>query len=153
MLTQVDAGNVVRSLTTLTQVDATGVVRSLQSVYQNDASNTPRLIFSSGGGTGPGGSITATPDSVSGNGFYRGPIRVVTDNATVNNAPSDTYLWHTSAGWDAIGPEGQNTSFRSPAVGPGASATGTAYCSVTNSAGVTVVTNTIALSAINNYEM
>lgn len=107
----------------------------------------------SGGQSGGGGALAATPslDSPYGSVSRRTPTRVYTQNVTINvtggTAPY-SYVWNGDPNWTIESPSGASTRF-STIVPAGDSATATFTCVVTDSKGAGVPV--MVYAEVNNY--
>ena len=134
-LTQIDTDRSVRMIKVLTQVDAGGTLRTLKQLWQNDANNVPRLIFISLAGTVSPISLTTTS----------GTTGICSCTPTGGTGPY-TFAWSQisgDSGWSAVFPTNSSTQFSF--TGAADPAMGAFACTVTDSTGLTAVSNSVAV--------
>lgn len=143
-----DTTGALRTAKAITIRDASKTLQTVKRIYIRDASNTLRLVYNYF-------TAAASPTSVTGSGNSIGAITISTVPSTATatgGAGPFTYAWAKTsgvAGWSAVSPTGQSTSFRCTGIGAGSSQSSTWTCTITDATASTAVTNTVSATVTN----
>lgn len=146
-----DTTGVLRTVTSMKVRDGGGVLRTVTSVKARDSGGVLRTIS---GGSGGSSGAQLSPLLLQGYVYSAGSPRATTNAAyitmSVGTSPY-TVVWHPDTDWSAVNPTSLTTAFRSPPLFSGDLVSGQVYAVVTDANGATYTTNTINMTAANNY--
>lgn len=147
-----DSSGNLRTITSMKVRDGSGALRAITSMKVRDSGGVLRTISGGSGGGSSGAQLS--PMLLQGYVYSAGSPRATTNAAYITmsvGVSPYTVVWHPDTDWSAVNPTSLTTAFRSPPLFSGDLVSGQVYAVVTDANGATYTTNTINMTAANNY--